>query len=257
MSLVMSVSRSPFRWRALLAGVLMSALVVSAASADEVVVVPPKRLDRKFPQFQYCALPVALAFTSPGSSVRITFDANRFIDNGSSTLQWTQQLIDNIALAPSSVVTANFGAPPTFSQSENCYLGDPEPTPYFYFDHVGVTTNLLELFNTDPTARGWDMTHGAYYSTAAGAPRNLVSDSDRAAGALGLGADSATPNLSDVATTSILVNGLTPGAAYTFTGWWSVGSLNLGEEILTITITTDSATPVARKSWGGMKATYR
>jgi hypothetical protein len=219
---------------------------------------PATPLTRKFPQGQFCALPLTLAFRANGPMATIHFVANVFTDDGSPTLVWTQQFIDNVVVATAEDYAANFGPPPPSSNSEFCYIGDPEPTPYFYFNRAGLVLPLKELFDTDPAGRGWDLSAGAYWNETNTGPRNPEADDDYTGGSLGLGLDSPNPSLADRAATSITVGGLVAGSDYNVSAWWDVGNVVLnGATYLTVRVTGPSATPLAQRSWGFVKSRYR
>ena len=245
---------------------LISALALAAgfaapfaapARADEVVMLQP--IKRPFPQGQFCALPVRLGFVSPTDAVVVTFTARVFVDDGSGTLQWTNQCVDNVTLATSSQVSANFAGPPPFSASENCYIGDPSPTEYFHFNAAGLTFALRELCDTDPAPRGWDLSNDAFFTTDHGAPRDVDNDTDYSGGSIALGHDSATPSASVFASASIQVGGLTSGESYDLGAWWFANFVRFPHDTdyLTVEIKTLGGTPVARRSWGAVKSSYR
>jgi hypothetical protein len=234
-------------------------LAAPAARADEDLI-PPKVLVRHFPSGQFCALPVSISFVTPGTEVIVTFTALEFADQ-SGTPTWTQQLIDNVTLAPTSVVAAHFGPPLNDSgSSQNCYVDDPLnfPVHFFYFNAAGVTPTYLELFDTDPTARGWDMTHGAYFDNSRSAPRDVVADGDATGGAIGIGDGQGTPTAGVTKSTSVHLTGLSIGQSYDLGAWWYAGFVDFphDDNFLTVSITTPGGTPVAKKSWGGLKAKY-
>lgn len=253
---------SPFRSMTflLLAAAALAGSAPVTRAGDGVVILAPRPMDRRFPQGQFCALPVDLEFTAPGPTVRVLFEARRFVlDPNDNQLHWTEQSLDNVMIATAADYDANFGPPPEFGSSQNCYIGDPLPTPYFYFNRPGLVLPLAELFDTDPAARGWDLAHGAYYRDNYSAPRNPELDNDPSGGSLGMGEDSASPVGDEVATTEITVNGLTQGQNYNLSAWWDVGYVIFGstETFLTVTIFGPESTPVARRSWGGVKRAYR
>ena len=237
--------------------IAIASLGASAVLADEVI--PPRVLVRHFPQGQFCALPVAISFIAPADPVVIKFTAQRFVDNGSSTLVWTEQSIDNVTLVPTSQVAAHWGPPPAGSSSENCYIGDPTPTSYLHFNQPGLSLLLIDLFDSDPTARGWDMLSGAYYNTSATAPRDVENDTDYSGGSLGLGDGTGTPSATATASSSIVMLGLVQGVSYDLGAWWNANFVRFPHDTpyLTISIETVSGTPVARRSWGAVKSSYR
>ena len=250
----------PHARRLLRLSLLLAALAAPGASrADEVI--PDKILVRKFPQGQFCALPISITFTAPAEQVMVKFAALEFVDDGSGTLTWTEQAIDNVSIATTAQVVANFAPPPAGSNSEFCYNGDPQPVSYFHFNRAGLTLVLLERFDTDPSARGWDLSAGGYFKTGIGntAPRDVENEADFTGGSLGIGPGTGTPAAGVTRSGSIRVTGLTQGVSYDLGAWWNAGFVRFPPDVtyLTISISTVSGTPVARKSWGGLKSSYR
>ncbi len=240
---------------------LLLALLVCATSAraQEDDVIPPRVIVRQFPQGQFCALPVTISFIAPLTPIKVTFTALQFADNGSGQLQWTDQAIDNITLATTTQVTANTEGPPLNGNSENCYIGDPQPTPYFHFNRAGLTLDLLERFDSDPSARGWDLADGAAFVNDRSAPRDVETDSDVSFGSVVLGDGSGTPEASQTKSASFTFTGLTQGVSYDLGAWWESNFVRFPHDTtyLTITITTDASTVIARKTWGALKRQYR
>lgn len=230
------------------------ALPRAAAAQDEVI--PPKTLVRKFPQGTFCALPVSLTFTAPVEAVIVTFTAIEWVDDGSGGLTWTQQLLDNVTVSPTSDVTPNTLPPEPGSDAEFCYIGDPQPTPYFRFNTPGIELDVLERFDSDPTARGWLMTDGAYFEGGHTAARNVDGTlSDFTGGSLGLGDGAGTPSAIATASTSITLDMLNVGVSYDLCAWWYAGFVRFPHDTdyLTVTITTLGGVPVAKRSWGSLK----
>ncbi|HTO91608.1 MAG TPA: hypothetical protein VMJ70_10815 [Candidatus Sulfotelmatobacter sp.] len=240
---------------------VLSALALGAptARADEDLI-PPKVLVRHFPEGLFCPLPISISFVTPATDVVVHFDALEFADDN-GTPKWTQQLIDDVSIAPTSVVAAHFGPAPDGQPRQSCYVDDPDnfPVNYFYFNAPGVTPTYLELFDTDPTARGWDMTHGAYFDNTRSGSRDAVGDTDTSGGALGLGDGTSPPAPNVTKSTSVHIEGLSIGQSYDLGAWWYAGFARFPHDVtyLTISITTTGGTPVARKSWGGLKSKYR
>lgn len=228
-----------------------------ATAQDEVI--PPKTLVRKFPQGTFCALPVSLTFTAPVEPVIITFTALEWVDDGTGTLQWTQQLIDNVTVSPTAQVAANTLPPPAGSNEEFCYIGDLQPTPYFRFNTAGLEHDLLELFDTDPGPRGWTMNEGAYFDASHTAYRDVENLQDNTGGSLGLGDGSGAPSANATASTSVTLGNLNVGVSYDLGAWWYAGYVRPEQDVnyLTVTITTLGGVPVAKKSWGAIKLTGR
>lgn len=256
----MPLASLPTRTAAFLLACALALPALAPPAAADGEVLPPRPIDRRFPQGQFCALPVDIEFTAPGATVRIVFEAKRFVlDPNDNSYHWTEQHLDNVAVSAAADYDANFGPPPDGSNSQNCYIGDPAPTPYFYDNRAGLALPLLERFDTDPAARGWDLGRGAAFDAFYGAPRNVEFETDYTGGSLALGADDPAPQGDEVATTEITVNGLTAGSNYNLSAWWSVGHVIFGNEepMLTITIFAPESTPVVRRSWGAVKRSWR
>jgi hypothetical protein len=229
--------------------------LVSSSPAQEIQTKP---ITRKFPQFTFCALPVDISFISPGTSVKVDFQALRFVDDGFGELLFTEQLIDNVMLATTAVHQANFGLPPVGSSLNECYNcgGVTTTAQYFYFNRF-ATLPFKETFDANPATRGWDMSHGATWNTFLTAPKNVEANSDFTGGSLLLG--DAGPQPDPYATTSIEITGLTPGTSYSLSAWWSVGAVrcNLATPPVYLTITVSNATtgvgdpPLVQGSWLG------
>lgn len=224
-----------------------------AVAQDEVI--PSKTLVRKFPQGTFCALPISLSFTAPVEPVIITFTALKWVDDGTGTLQWTQQLIDNVTVSPTAQVTPNYLPPPAGSNEEFCYIGDPQPTPYFRFNRAGLEHDLLELFDSDPGVRGWTMNEGAVFDGSHTAARDVENLVDFTGGSLGLGDGNGTPVAGATAKTSVTLGNLNQGVSYDLDAWWYAGFVRFPHDTdyLTVSITTLGGVPVAKKSWGAVK----
>ena len=253
-----------------LAIALLLALAVSVPAQE----IQTKPITRKFPQFTFCALPVDISFISPGTSVKVDFQALRFVDDGFGELLFTDQLIDNVALATTAVHQANFGPPPVGSSLNECYNcgGVTTTAHYFYLNRFGALP-FKETFDANPATHGWDMAHGASWNTFLTAPRNVETNSDFTGGSLQLGDPGPQPD--PYATSSIEITGLTAGTSYSLSAWWSVGAVrcNLATPPVYLTITVSNATtgvgdpPLARGSWlgpaipnptpGGTRIAYR
>jgi hypothetical protein len=236
---------------------LAAALVQPTPSAAEDLL-PPKVLVRKFPQGQFCALPVSITFTAPSSPVVVTFTALQFAEDGSGVLTFTDQAIDNVTLASSAQVAANFFGAPLGTNSQNCYNEDP--VSYFYFNTPGLTLDLLELFDDDPSARGWHLLDGGVFLPGRSAPRDVGQDEiDETGGSLGLGDGAGPPVAGATASVSVTVSNLNPGQSYDLGAWWDAGFVRFPHDAtyLTISVTTETGTPIATKSWGALKSSYR
>jgi hypothetical protein len=241
----------------LLASVVALGSAAPASAQDDLII--PKVLVRRFPQGQFCALPVSISFIAPTTNVIVTFTATEFVDNGSGTLTWTEQSIDNVSVATSAQVVANTEGPPASSSSENCYIGDPSPTTYFHFNRAGLTLALLERFDTDPASRGWTLSPRSRFVSGRSGPRNVETDQDLTGGSLALGDGTGTPATGVSSNAKLTLSALSPGTSYDLGAWWYAGFVRFPHDAdyLTITITTATGTPVAQKSWGALKSRYR
>ena len=250
------MSRSS-RW--LMAAVLLLSAVASPRTSFGQDVIAPKVLIRHFPQGLFCALPVSISFIAPGTPVIITFTAAEWVLDGTNGLVWTQQRIDNVTVATTAQVTPNYVGPPSSSSAAGCYVGDPQPTPYFHFNRSGLTLDLLEQFDTSPFARGWTSTDGAYYVPTSSAARNVETVTDATGGSLGLGDGTGTPSGSTTASSSITLEHLQAGVSYDLGAWWDCCFVHFphDETYLTVSVTTLDGTPVARGTWGALKTKYR
>ena len=156
----------------------------------------------------------------------------------------------------------NSGFPPSGHIVGSCYSDIHVGS--FWFNRP-LTLPLLEVFNTDPGARGWDMTHGAVFDASTTGPRNPELDIDYTGGSLLLGANTPGGTPADSAMTSIAVTGLVAGHSYTVSGWWFVGNIpqdpNNGDPLLNVTLDLrifgDTSTPIMHRTWGRLKADYR
>lgn len=239
------------------AALLLAASLPAVAAADDLI--PAQVLVRRFPQGVFCALPVSLDFVAPDAPVIVTFTAVEFLDDGSGHVTWTEQAIDNVSLATTAQVVANTAGPPAGALYENCYIPDPQPVPYFHFNHPGLALEVLDLFDTDPASRGWTLGTGGYFSSRT-APRNVdVAGGTPTGGSLGLGNGTGPVVEGQTASSSLLVTGLVPGVSYSLGAWWFANFVRFPyvAPYLTISITSDTGTPVARRSWGAVKAAGR
>ena len=247
-------------WRHGLRAALLLALAAAAApvSAD---VIQTRPLNRKFPSGQFCPLPLSIEFTSPTDRVTVEFKALRFVNDEFGDPQYTEQLIDNVMLAPTAVHNGNFGPPPDdWFALVDCYTcgGVTTTASYFHFTNI-ATLPLRELFDVDPATTGWDMTNGAYWNTIQGAPRRVEQENDQdfSAGCLLLGDQGSQPD--PYGTTSKEITGLTAGASYTLSAWWSanISSCQIDPPPIHLTITISAPNqvgvdePVAQSNWLG------
>lgn len=248
--------------RRLLSGLLLAAVAVAALPALSFAqgeLIPPRNIDRKFPQVVFCALPVDIAFVADGPTARIEFEGDVYAPTTSAPfIQWANQAIDNVSLSSDADFTAHFGGPPPGTTSEFCYVGDPEPANYFYFNQV-TGLPLLEQFDTDPAARGWDLTQGAVFEADRTAARDPdVTHNDFSGGCLQIGQEVPSPTGNETGKTSIVVSGLTAGQTYHVGAWWSVVNFQTEESVrLTIRVFGDDTTPLSERTWGSVKARYR
>lgn len=250
--------------RARYAAPLLLALVLGAPSAraQEDDVIPPRVIVRQFPQGQFCALPVSISFIAPATPIKVTFTALQFAESGFAGLLWTNQAIDNVSIATTAQVVANTEAPSS-GNSASCYdnaTGTPDPpVAYFHFNRAGLTLNLLELFDSDPVARGWDLSDGAAFVNGRSAPRNVENDSDESFGCVVFGDGLGTPVANQTKSASVSLAGLTEGVSYDLGAWWDANFVRFpfDTNYLTVTITTGNSTVVARKTWGALKRQYR
>lgn len=252
-----SLHRSGF---ALLAPIVLAGMLSGLpASVQGQELIPPKTTIRKFPEGFFCPIPLDLRFTSDGAEVTLHFSGNVYVNN-SGTPTYTNQALDNIF-----IVKAEDFVPPNVVDNEGdyntCYAGAPLDS-LFLFDRPGLTFPFSDLFDTAPAA-GWDLSGGAYYDGARSGHRNPSSTSghDGSGGCLGLGVALATPTLPDtgiVASTSIVISGLTAGHDYYVVGWWDVlAGVFLNSVRLTAEVTGGHNTVLSKKTWGGLKSRYR
>jgi hypothetical protein len=243
--------------------VFLAGLAVTLAPAKGLAqeLIQPRVKDRKFPSGLFCPIPIDGSFVADGPAAIIRFSTNVYRDAGGGTLEWTRQFLDNICVAPLAVYNANLGPPGGYS--DPCYSGEDIPDR-FYFQNAGALP-LLETFDTEPTPRGWDLSHGAYWDPTSGAPNSPgpgeppapFDPVDPPLGCLGLGQEDATPSLADSAETSVVVSGLTAGQTYVVSGWWDVRRMDLDQVFLTLRVYGNNVTPVLRRTWGGLKRSYR
>jgi hypothetical protein len=234
---------------------------IPATSFAQGELIPPRNLDRKFPQFTFCALPVDIAFVADGPTARIEFEGDTYAPvSNPPFFRPARQAIDNVSVSTDADFTAHFGGPPSGSTSEFCYQGDIPPVSYFYFNQVPVASlRLLEQFDTDPASRGWDVTQGCVFQddrTAARDPE--AGHNDFSGGCLAIGQEVATPTGTETGKTSITISGLVAGQTYHLGAWWSVQDFEDEETVrLTIRVFGDDTTPLAERTWGSVKAIYR
>jgi hypothetical protein len=225
-------------------------------------VIPQQPIKRKFPSGIFCALPVEIEFTAPVTAVVVTFTAEVFVpDPGNGdALTWTEQYIDNFTVAPSTLVDANFGPFPGHGEFD-CYVDeDPAPVSYFFFNNVIADPSLkLERFDDDPTARGWSLGTGASFSATETAPRNVVALTDATGGSVALGDGTGTPMDGVKSSASVLVENLTVNTSYNVGAWWDCKFVRFPHDLnyLIISVTEPDGTPIARRTWGQIKATWK
>jgi hypothetical protein len=237
----------------------LAALPGSVFAQDPLI--PPRNIDRKFPQFTFCALPVDVAFVADGPTARIEFEGDVYAPTSQDPfIQWARQAIDNVSVSTDADFAAHFGGPPSGSTSEFCYQGDVPPVSYFYFNQVPVgSLPLLELFDTDPAARGWDLSQGCAFEDNRTAARDPDSGhNDFSGGCLAIGQEVPSPTGNETGLTSIVVSGLVAGQTYHLGAWWSVQNFEQEESVrLTIRVFGSDVTPLVERTWGSAKAIYR
>jgi hypothetical protein len=256
--------RRPSIWSSTVLAVLLLApglIPPRPAAADEVILVPPPFV-RKFPVFQYCPLPIDLAFTANAATATIHWVANIYGPIPDPPfLVFAHQSIDNVTVVPTAVHAANQTPNDQNSNSDYFVCYSQANVPFFFaFDHVAPgSVPLYELFDSPPS--GWDLSQGAYYDPTRSAdidPSNTGGGHTAGVGCLGLGQVQPTPSLSDSARTSVTVTGLTAGQSYVLSAWWRVddGVANPGASLRIFIIGPDT-TPLAERSWGWIKQRYR
>jgi hypothetical protein len=227
----------------------------SPLTANDDIILAPGPLIRKFPENFFCPFPIDLPFTANGSMATIHAVGNIYV-NSSGTFLYTNQGIDNVFV----VTDADFIAHTATNDGSYsfCYQDANLPT-LFLFDQQNLgTAKLAETFATG--AVGWDLTQGAYYDNTKSADNDptVTGLHNHDGGCLGLGLENATPSLQDSARTSVVVLGLTAGQVYHVTGWWTVGDgIFTDQASLSIKVTGSGATPVAARTWGAVKRSYR
>ena len=250
------------------AAALSVALLAATVHADLVLVQKP--LTRRFP-LNYCPFETrdvdakqnefGLFFTPTTTTVTLHFKVANMNQFGF----WGENRIDNIVVVSRAVFEANRGVPTGFS---DCY-SDPLPgfpdtgpnAPAFFFNRFApATLPFIERFDAAPT--GWDLTHGAFFLAQntttdcqdlspkpSSAPRNPETGSDCTYGSLAMGQES---DLNIDITTSIVVNGLTPGTEYIVTGWWDTNDFTLEnplEVMVTAPDVANDAPPAGQTLW--------
>jgi hypothetical protein len=224
-------------------------------TADEDVILAPQPLVRKFPQDFFCMFPIDLAFTANGPTATIHAVGNIYVNSGGSFL-YTHQAIDNMFV----VTDADYAAHTVNNDGSYQFCYDQAHVPtIFLFDLQNLATaKLAEKFALGAT--GWDLTQGAYFDVTKSADNDPSTGGphDHNGGCLGLGLETPSPSLSDSARTSVVVSGLTSGQVYHLAGWWTVGDgIFTNQATLSIKITGSGSTPVASRTWGAVKRSYR
>jgi len=244
------LARSHARSVSLMAVVVVGLFgIAPIAKAQELIA--PQPTTRKFPQGVFCPLQIDVTFVADGPACLVRFSTNTVyypnsFDN--DNLHWSQQLLDNICIAPEATYQAHKGD--RHSPYTDCYLNDLLGPTTFYFQQAGVIP-LLQTFSTDPGLKGWDLSHGAYWNQVDGATSDpSVDNPPFVAGCLGLGEQSAVPAADDSASTEIIVGGLTAGQTYRLTGWWSVVDMQEEKIRLWVRVFGNQSTPLVRESWG-------
>ena len=236
---------------------LVAGLLPCVAFATDIVVLDPPPLTRKFPENEFCPLPFFYTFVSPGTQVTIHVEANVNVDV-SGTPTWARQALDNVLLTPTVLHHDNMVLN---TEYDLCYV-DAQLDSLLAFDRPElVGTPVHDLF--DSNASGWDLTQGAFYyantRSADRDPSNTSTPHDTTGGSLGLGEESQTPSLGEIARSSKTVTGLVAGASYTLSGWWYVGPdcIFTNQVSMDFQITAPESTPARRSPWGALKIRYR
>src|SRR6266850_1944813 len=195
-------------WTRLLAGAAATIFVLAlprAATAQDFI----KRVDRRFPSFQYCPIDPALTltFTAAGPEAILTFTTNNFDSFGS----WNAQVLDNIAVVEQSIFQAHQIVTPGFAE---CYVSPGTPnTPGYDFSAASTPEAFLDLF--DLNADLWTLGPYGFFQNFNSAPRDPPTGFDVTGGALGLGhTDDGAVSVS----VSTRVRGLVSGHTYVVTG---------------------------------------
>ncbi len=240
----------------LLLTMLSTALIAPVAQAQELL--PPRVTDRKFPEFLFCPIPLEMSFVANKATATLRFSTTTvnylYSDFQGTQQRWAHQSIDNICVVPENVYLANRG--PLAGSAADCYLNAPVAETFYF--HTAGTIPLKEDFSVLPSATGWDLSHGAYWYETRTAPNNPATGSGEIPlGSLGLGPDTPSHALTDSAFTTRQVSGLTPGTTYRVTGWWAVESMQEDKIFLTVAVLDDSATPIARTTWGALKSRFK
>ena len=232
--------------------------VVSVAAVHAQELLPPRVTTRKFPQSTFCPIPIEMSFVANGAAATLRFSTTTVnysnFDGVNTEPRWAHQSIDNICVVPDNVYLANRG--PLAGSARDCYIG-AQVTETFYF-HTAGTIPLKEDFATEPSAAGWDISHGAYWYPTRTAPNDPQAGTGLVPlGCLGLGLDNPPYALTDSAFTTKHVTGLTSGVTYRLTGWWAVEDMQLDKISLTVVVLGDNVVPIARTTWGGLKRRYQ
>ena len=251
------------RVRSLIVLFVLLGTAVSTAPVHAQELLVPKSTTRKFPQGVYCPIPLEMTFVADGPTATLRFSTttvNYFNDEfGIEENRWSRQILDNICVSTEAAYQANLG--PLGSYSSDCYFPHPDAqlTQVFYFQNAGAMP-LREEFDSDPAGTGWDLANNCNWNTDPNetAPHDPGTDLDfLPVGGLGLGNNTVAKALTDSAFTTKQVSGLTKGETYRLTGWWTVDDMQLDKITMTIAVLSDKPTPLARKTWGGLKHLYR
>jgi len=254
------MSRFPMRRPGALSRWILAAVLIAGwlparpqpIDADEIVLVGVP-LVRKFPAVDFCPFPIKMEFTSTGGTAKIFVSANLYVLEDS--LEYTHQSIDDIVVARDSVYATNLLL--NDSSFSSCYSGAHVDSIFTFDTITPADASYYELFDSG-TANGWDLANGAYYDNTRSGPINPSSGSTSGTGCLGLGVRNGNPSLADTAKTVITIANLLPGKRYVLTGWWSVDNgINSQQVSMTIQITGPDLVPLARRTWGSLKASYR
>ncbi|HXV13448.1 MAG TPA: hypothetical protein VEC56_04520 [Candidatus Krumholzibacteria bacterium] len=239
--------------RRLLSRVLIAVAAFASigASASEVLAQTQqlnKELVRKFPE-GFCPLDTNFigTFVSNTGIIQLTFVTGlgphgNGLKSGDVAVGFNQ-VLDDVAIIEAAEFAAN-----SVENSNFCYSdGNPFVPEY----PVGLLAGnpkvpFFDLFNPVTSPCPWDETNGATI--------NLVDGWIEFTGA------------GDVASTSVVISGLTPGTQYVIAGQWSAIEFPFATECtptsLCLQITVDDLPngcgplPVETKTWGQVKALY-
>ena len=244
---------------AIVAAIVLIIIAGAARPTRGGELLPPRETDRKFPQGTFCPLPLDLSFDADGPEItlRISTHTVNYFNDSNQQNQWSQQQLDNICVVTEADYQAHHGPLGALGGPFGCYIGAPV-TETFYFQEAG-TIPLKEQFIADPSPNGWDVSNGCYWIPTTTGPNDPGTEKNfDPTGCLALGTFEAGLSLSDSAFTTKTVTGLTAGEHYRMTGWWNVDDMELGDIFVTVRIYgVGGVTPIALRTWGGLKRRFR